>query len=117
MGMDWRKYSETPEADLKQSGIASRQRGKWYRTTWAGSWVSEVGFPAMSDMHCHKAIVFFPILVFTYQFARTVQIQKTDQKFTLKPREDGAEVSFNTDSLDVDRSKAKSNLTHLRQKK
>ena len=82
MGMEWRKYSETPEADLKQSGIASRQRGKWYRTTWAGSWASEVGFPAMSDMHCHKAIVFFPILVFTYQFARTVQIQKTDQKFT-----------------------------------
>lgn len=71
----------------------------------------------MSDMDCHKAIVFFPILVFTSLFPRTVQIQKTDQKFTLKPREDRAEVSFSTDRLDVDRPKAKSNLTHLRQKK
>lgn len=73
----------------------------------------------MSDMHCHKAVIFFPhsCVYFSYLFARTVQIQKTDQTFTLKPREDGAEVSFSTDSLDVDRSKAKSNLTHLRQKK
>lgn len=68
---------------------------------------------------CHKAIVFSPpsCVTFSYLFARTVPIQKTRQKFTLKPREDGAEVPLSTDSLDVDRSKAKSNLTHLRQKK
>ena len=33
-GMEEITYSETPEADLKQSGIAPRQRRKWYRTTW-----------------------------------------------------------------------------------
>lgn len=49
--------------------------------------------------------------------ARTVQSQKMWMRFTQKPRLDEVEVPFSIDSLDVDRSKAKSNLTHPRQEK
>lgn len=84
------------------------------------SWAGYVGSPATTDTLCHKAIALFSLRVFpslTHLFARTVQIQKTWLKCTQKSRLDGMEVPFSTDSLDVDRSKAKSNLTHPRQER
>lgn len=86
----------------------------------AGSGLHQLGGIAGSHGHTlpqSNSIYFSSCVPFSYIFTRTVQIQKTCLKFTQKPRENGVEGPFSTDSLDEDRSKAKFNLNHLRQKK
>lgn len=70
---------------------------------------SQAGLPAVMDTLSQSNSIFFSSRApFSYIFTRTVQIQKTCLTFTQKPRENGVEGPFSTDSLDADRSKLNS---------